>query len=618
MKRQFKWIIAMTLSMTSMGLTQEAGTVSHEPALLGAPITDRTYWDALVKRKSFKDHLTHARKEVETPMPKTTDELYLQFSKMGNRTNWQAVASQRRSRITRFVLAECLENKGTFLPAIEETIKELCKETTWVMPAHDRGLDNFKGKQIDIDLGSSGLSWQMALTYSLLGDRLKPKTRELLKDNLYRRTLNPFKDMVDGKRKRNWWMDTTNNWNAVCLAGVLGTAVAVSNDSAERKFFMDAAVTYSKNFLKGFTSDGYCTEGLAYWNYGFGNYLYLAELVRLTSKGAVDLWADEKVQLIARFGERIQIQNDIYPAFADCGVTSKPNSKLMTFVMVKYGFDWSAYKHARIIRPSGSLSDTLIYSQPKIRPVTKELSAKKESPLRTWFDKAGILISRPGVESSSKLAVAMKGGHNAEHHNHNDVGSYVIVLDNELLVADPGGEVYTSRTFSSKRYDSNLLNSWGHSVPVVAGQLQRTGKNSKGVVTEQTFTDTKDRVTFDVKSAYRQKDLKSLTRTFEYSRQEKGGLSVTDHVSFANPQTFETAMITFETIEKKTDSTFLIKGKKNALLLEIDTGGIPFTTKIDTIEEDIKHPKLPKRLGIRLSKPTSKATVILRYTDQSH
>lgn len=30
------------------------------------------------------------------------------------------------------------------------------------------------------------------------------------------------------------------------------------------------------------------------------------------------------------------------------------------------------------------------------------------------------------------------------------------------MLADPGSEVYTSRTFSDKRYESNVLNSFGH------------------------------------------------------------------------------------------------------------------------------------------------------------
>ena len=37
-----------------------------------------------------------------------------------------------------------------------------------------------------------------------------------------------------------------------------------------------------------------------------------------------------------------------------------------------------------------------------------------------------------------RLGVALKGGHNAEHHNHNDVGSYVVALAGTTPLLDPG------------------------------------------------------------------------------------------------------------------------------------------------------------------------------------
>ena len=116
---------------------------------------------------------------------------------------------------------------------------------------------NFKGTQVDIDLGSASLAWEIATTYYLLGNKLSDKTRVLIRENLRRRILDPYLAMVAGKRKVNWWMMTTNNWNAVCLAGVTGTALAVVESQDERARFVAAAMKYSKNFLRGFTPGGY-------------------------------------------------------------------------------------------------------------------------------------------------------------------------------------------------------------------------------------------------------------------------------------------------------------------------------------------------------------------------
>ena len=109
--------------------------------------------------------------------------------------------------------------------------------------------------------------------------------------------------------------------------------------------------------------------------------------------------------------------------------------------------------------------------------------------LRSWFEDAGVLIARPAQDSDAVLGVALKGGHNAEHHNHNDVGSYVVVVKDRAVLLDPGSEVYTARTFSAQRYESKLLNSFGHPVPVVAGQLQQTGREAHAEVLATEFTD---------------------------------------------------------------------------------------------------------------------------------
>jgi hypothetical protein len=104
----------------------------------------------------------------------------------------------------------------------------------------------------------------------------------------------------------------------------------------------------------------------------------------------------------------------------------------------------------------------MMYSFPN--SASRSLPAENASQgpgIRSWFENAGILICRPAANSSSQMAVALKGGHNNEHHNHNDVGSFVVVSGDRPLLLDPGGEVYTARTFSSRRYESNVLNSFG-------------------------------------------------------------------------------------------------------------------------------------------------------------
>ncbi|MGC9320311.1 MAG: hypothetical protein ACP5KN_19915, partial [Armatimonadota bacterium] len=293
-----------------------AGMLPEQAEGLGRPITDRAAWERLGETEAYQSIVERAERLLDEPLPEQPDELYLEFSRTGNRSRWQRVANQRRGRLAPLVLAECVEDQGRFLPAIEELVEAICAERTWVMPAHDRSLANFNGERVDIDLASSALGWNMATASWLLADRLSEQTRALIAENVEARVLTPFEDMFSGEREHNWWMHTTNNWNAVCLAGVTGAGLAQIDQRQRRAEFVAAAEQYSMNFLRGFTEDGYCSEGLGYWNYGFGNYVLLADTVWQATDGGLDLLAREEALQPALFGARIQIIGGVAPAFA--------------------------------------------------------------------------------------------------------------------------------------------------------------------------------------------------------------------------------------------------------------------------------------------------------------
>ncbi len=596
-------------------LEKIAAMLPEKPRGFGVPITDRGTWQHLNGIKSFKQVIGQAERLNKEPIPDQPDDLYLDFSRTGNRTRWQRVSGRRRGRISDLALAECLENKGRFIPAFEDIIREICSERTWVMPAHDRSLTNFKGTSVDIDLGSSMLAWSIATADYLLADRLSPEVRELIRTNLEQRIFTPYTDMVLGKREVNWWMKTTNNWNAVCLGGVTGSALATIESRQSRALFVYAAEDYSKNFLKGFTNDGYCSEGLGYWNYGFGYYVTLSEAISQATNGKIDLLGVLKARQAATFGAKIEIQNGVYPAFADCSITTRPSTRLMYFVSRRLGMGLSAWDRIDTVSPAGSLYDSMMYSFPNSASRSEPAQSSDGGPgLRTWFNDGGVLICRPAEGSSCRLAGALKGGHNAEHHNHNDVGSFIVVLGDKPLLIDPGSEVYTARTFSSKRYESNVLNSFGHPVPVIAGKLQRTGLAARARILSTSFTDASDSISLDIASAYDVPQLEKLHRTFTYSRKDDGSLIVKDEVAFKEPCEFGLALITFDSWKKISDSTLIVYDRNDALRIDIDVPDSSIEIKSEIIKEDLSTRKDPTRLGINLTKPVKNATVTITIT----
>ena len=264
------------------------------------------------------------------------------------------------------------------------------------------------------------------------------------------------------------------------------------------------------------------------------------------------------------------------------------------------------------VSAGGSLYQSMMYSAPNSASRSRPAESTSQAPgIRSWFDKAGVLICRPAANSPVDFAVALKGGHNAEHHNHNDVGSFVVVLGDRQLLLDPGGEVYTARTFSGRRYESNVLNSFGHPVPVVAGKLQRTGSRARGRIVSHEFTKDIDTLLLDISSAYDVPELEKLHRRFVYSRRDSGSLIVVDGVVFSKPCDFGTALITFNEWQQLSDSSLVIRDKDKALRVDIEVSGADFQIKPETIKEDLSGRRLPTRLGINLAKPVRRAVINL-------
>ena len=390
--------------------------------------------------------------------------------------------SLRHSRISQLTLAECLEDQGRFLQPIEESIRAVCSEKTWVMPAHDHGLKTFRGEECNIDLAVAGLSWELATAYYWLGDRLSPEIRSLIRDELKRRTFDPFKQYVNTGSPRMWWATGTNNWNAVCVAGTVGSALAVVESPEERAFFVAAAEKSIQYFLSGFTSDGYCSEGTGYWNYGFGHYVLLAETLRQATDEQVGLdgnaqgrehcglWQTNRDPGRRLSGLR-RLLGQRATGFALDGLSEPASIRLGMTDVERHGLGLDGGL-------PGSLVDLGVYGFPNAAGQVLPAEPTPSAP-RDYFTEAGILICRPGAGSKAQFGVALKGGHNAEHHNHNDVGSFLVAIGGGAPLLDPGAEVYTARTFSSKRYDSGVLNSFGHPVPRVAGKLQRSGRQAE-------------------------------------------------------------------------------------------------------------------------------------------
>ena len=598
-----------------------AAMLRDEPGTFGRPCSDREAWDVLAKLPAMRDYLKGRERLLTVTIPPMTEATYMAEVKRWCQADCHALLGKRNGRVKQLVIAECLENKGRFIPKLEELLISLFADKTWVSPLRKQmAIDNWNGKSNNIDLTKAMLAWDVALADYLVGDRLRPEIRQQLRANLERRMFAPFRRMMRGEQKPDWWLAVTNNWNAVCLGSVVGAALTVLESKEDRAFFAASAEKYSKSFLKGFPSDGYCTEGLSYYNYGFSHYIALSEAIWQASEGKLDLFDVPNIRNIAMFGARIEIQNGVYPSIADCAPGSRPSPTIMNYTSRKLGLGLKRWEFDGV--PSVS-SGAFYLSLMNIFPNSATLHPAKVTASSalgdtSYFDDAGILICRPAKGAKMRMGVCLKGGHNGEHHNHNDVGSFTVVVGAEAPVSDVGAEVYSSRTFSAGRYESDALNSFGHSVPLVAGVMQSKGRKAAAKVLRAEFTDVTDTFVLDLKACYDVPDLEKMVRTFVYSREGEGSLTVTDEVVFEAPQKFETALITLGDCQAAGPDRVMLYDRESAVLATAESDAGAPEIRVETLTADLRVPAKAKRVAVALKSPVKAARVTVRIVPTKH
>jgi hypothetical protein len=588
-----------------------AAMLPAAPAGFGPTYRDRKAWDQALKGQQRERIIQNAEKIASTPMPAWDDDAYLEFSRKGVRPRGEKMMAARSERLATLALAECLENKGHFNQALEADLLSICRQPSWTLAAHDWKLTNFRRERYEVDLNVATLGQSIAQLVYMLDDKLSPAVRAEVLGTFRERVFSPVAESLRTGQYHDWLM-VTSNWNAVCLSGVTGSAFSLLPDRRERAFFAAVAESYSRRFISGFNADGYCTEGLGYFNYGFGYFIVLRENLLQATGGGIDLFADPKIRLIARFPKECEMNTEVWPAIADCRFGTTPSPDILLYLNRVLGLGAASYDKPE--NPVGrNLAGTCMQLFANSASTTETQPGQGGAArLRSYYDATGLLVCRPHTKGG--LAVALKGGHNDEHHNHNDIGSFSIAVGHQLLMGDAGGpHAYTSETFGPRRYELyKSLASFGHPVPLVAGVEQRPGRDAAAKIVEAAFSDAEDRFSLDLKSAYPAPALRTLVRHFTYQRAGRGALVVRDEFAFSTPSSFEIAFCTHHGWKRLGPRLFEFSNEGRRLRAEIlaPEGGFVVTTA--QISDNAPE---YTRIGVRITEPLLKGEMIVRFSD---
>jgi hypothetical protein len=590
-------------------LSEIFAALPERPFCFGAKIQDRAAWASLAAHPLFAGTVADAEKKLAEPLPPMTLDDYCLLWRTGQRGGpYSRARGNRHGRIALYTLAECIENKGRFIAPLEAAIAEVCTEPTWIYNMHDTADQaDWHGRRLSVDLGAVLPANDMGSAMVLLGDRLGRQTRQLIESECRRRILDPYRHAVEngsnGRASGMWWTNADMNWNAFCHAGIVGVAMSVLTDKSERACFVAWADKLTRNYLRGLGPDGYCNEGIGYWSYGFSAYIMMCELLWQASGGELNLFDRPNARAMALYPTRITIQEGLVPAYTDCELHRTPDLRLHTFVNRRYRLGLDQWQTDDMALRTSSLPTTLMYSCPNSATAAPPADRGQDYEIHSYFDHGGVVTCRPVRGSACRMGVSLKGGHNAEAHNHDDLGTFVVALGKQLLILDPGGEVYAFRTFSKDRYQSKLINSYGHPVPLVAGKLQREGSDAAARVIAAEFSDARDRFVLDLASAYAVPELTRLVRSFTYDRTGAGSLTVVDDFAFTSPQTFGIALLTYGQWEQRDASTLAISMGREVVTVSIDAGGAAIRIGSEVIDEQTHSGVKPTRIGIDLAAP---------------
>ena len=591
-------------------VTEIASMLSEKPQGVGLTYHDRNFWESLSKDKNLIELMKQLPLLTKEGMPKFVDSLYLDFSKTGIRITGEKMMEARFYYLFKLVMAECYENKNNYTKEIEKAIISLCEQPAWTLPAHDKKLDTYYGKAIFVDLVSATFGNGLAQSIYLLDDKLSPDVKKVAFVALDKMVFNPIRNCYKTE-KLFPWMTWTLNWNSVCLAGVVGAATAVLPSKEDRSFFVAFAEQYHTYGLGGYTDDGYCSEGVNYYSYGFGSLITLRETVCRATQGKIDFFETPKFFNITQYLHKIQIINQVCPAYSDSRTTAKPNEFITNYC--SNALSLAPYNEKIRFPNWNNFSLQLIGFFPhqawQLKPGKYTI---EDNRYRSFFNIAGIYTGRPGLNSSCKIGVSAKGGNNAENHNHNDVGSYTVVVGKETMSGDQGGPFsYPGDYWAPNAYDKyKIKGSYGHPVPLINGITQHEGKEAQGVVKQTSFTDKIDLFTIDISSAYSDSTLKKMERSFVYDRTSSGAFIVKDNFEFASAGQFETAIATRASWNKiASDKIELTVGGERAVVTV--EASSPFEIISSVINENSPD---YTRIGIRLLTKQKSGFVNLKYT----
>lgn len=472
--------------------------------------------------------LARAEADLADPWPQPTATGYARYFRTGDRDSYEQSIFSRQRRLSRSVVAAAATLEPSWFDEVADGVVLLCEQSTWCWPAHD---DTFSvhgsvlptAAEPYLDLGAGEVVGQLAWLDHLLGahlDQHVPGLRARIRHEARLRVFEPF------LTRRDWhWLGLdgdVHNWNPWIHGNILVAALALLEPSELRSQLVDLTIQGLDRYVASLPEDGAVDEGYTYWWNGACRALEALRVLRHATRGRLDATAVPALRATVAFPHRMHLGGPWYLNLADG--PARPSARLPWHALFRAAVDASdtqARAHATAHRTSDPDESEGLGRLLQALTDQDWLSAEPTSPplpRDIWLPSIEVLVTREQAGSPSGLTLAAKAGHNGEHHNHNDVGSFVVALGGVPVVVDAGRPTYTAQTFGPDRYQLWQMQSSWHNVPEVRGTAQSAGAQFRARNIGSTIGDDGSALVLDLAPAYPRDDIRRWQRTAALDR----------------------------------------------------------------------------------------------------
>jgi len=506
-------------------------------------IKNRNFWSAFSDERK-QSIIKNAETYINYSIPEIKATYYLEYRRSGNRAIMENASFARRTALCCLVLGECIENSGRFTDDIINVLVAICEESFWGISAHSTPLIPDMEKPV-IDLFAADtaatIAWVMLFIGELL-DEVIPELRVRIDYEMERRIKNPF------MTRDYWWTGSdgreVNNWNPWIVSNIISVYLFFEKDESKKRAGLVRSLEYLDNFINSYPEDGGCDEGTSYWGVAGGAMYDALEQIYIASHGKISFFDEPLILKMVEYMRHLHIYKKNFVNYADASVRPSPPGALI--------YRWGKLINDNGIQSFGAFlfnSSSLDGRPQSLRGYFMNIMCENEiknckAPYNYEIDSClpnlQVVTARESDTGNRGFFLSVKGGHNNESHNHNDIGNYIVYLNGTPAVIDAGVGVYTKFTFSSERYKIWTMRSDWHNLPSISANgteyVQLPGKNRR---TENfSYTNTPEVVTVscDIESAYDvETSLSKLNRKTELHRlnNESSYISVCDSFDFA-------------------------------------------------------------------------------------